>query len=788
MALFGLPLASLILGVPLGVDLAYLNAGANQSSASGTSQIVASGIRLELIQALKAEYDAFAAADKAVIAQALKDEMDTWERERPAEAPPSTIASRGLAAAIFSAPIALPVAGVAYGVRKLAAYLKTRSEAAAAAKAKAAAAAAAAAAAEEKARPLREAKERADLAAATAAALAEAAASKLAAAKSEANAAAQKQLKAAQEAEAMNSKAAEAVAEAARAEAERKAADERRAAAEAEAATAEAGRKTAESKLRAEEAEAAIADMLRARAAAEEAAKAEAAEQAAKAAAAAQVAAAAAEAAEKAKETNDSAAQGEADAAAADAQMAGVEAAADNAAAAASADAAAAPEPAAAPAPSLFAAAPEPAAALGFGTPAAPQPAAALSPPPPPAAPAFGAPAAPAADVSPRREGETAIAYLARLRQEERDKKISDDSARRKQEAAAAAVAKAEAEAAQAAADAVVVEAAKSNNEPISYEVYKRLKDKTGWKENNEVRRETNQYDGLESVFHDYKFLPMEAEKAQMLQGQEVRAAGDAPAEDPEEVARRQRALAAAMATGRLLPAMSVQNGVSPTAAQVAASAAAVPTPFAESPAAPGDPYGAPLLPIPLAAPAAPPAAPAAAPAASASLFSGVPLPPGPSSVKAPLQAAPAAAPEPEAAAALNPASEVSPPVNNLQCDPKAYAVNRQALLDALEHPNKNADIGKLWTAFLDACTMGNSPSVELSRRWLLAKDLNAKKLVIADLVATLRYKMDVLSPELEAKILAEWRKSGGRRRRTTPKRKRVRKARNSTFRRHRKH
>lgn len=117
MAFLGLPFASLILGVPLGVNLAYLSA-ASKTDASGTSQIVASGIRLELGQALKAEYAAFAEADKAVIAKALEEEMDTWKAERPKEEDP-TLGSRALGAlgTVIAAPITLPVAAVSLGVR-----------------------------------------------------------------------------------------------------------------------------------------------------------------------------------------------------------------------------------------------------------------------------------------------------------------------------------------------------------------------------------------------------------------------------------------------------------------------------------------------------------------------------------------------------------------------------------------------------------------------------------------------------------------------------------------------
>jgi hypothetical protein len=120
MAFFGaLPLASLLVqGIPLGVAAWLYSQG--KTGTNGSSQMAASGVQLELSQALKAEYAAFAAADMAVIAKALNDEMETWKNELPKKEDP-TLGSRALGALGFglALPFTAPVAGVAYGVRKL---------------------------------------------------------------------------------------------------------------------------------------------------------------------------------------------------------------------------------------------------------------------------------------------------------------------------------------------------------------------------------------------------------------------------------------------------------------------------------------------------------------------------------------------------------------------------------------------------------------------------------------------------------------------------------------------
>ena len=81
-----IPFASLLVqAVPLGV-LGYLYA-AGKRGENGTTPMAESGVRAELIQALKAEYAAFAEADRAAITKALADEMTTWKTDLPAPEP-----------------------------------------------------------------------------------------------------------------------------------------------------------------------------------------------------------------------------------------------------------------------------------------------------------------------------------------------------------------------------------------------------------------------------------------------------------------------------------------------------------------------------------------------------------------------------------------------------------------------------------------------------------------------------------------------------------------------------
>jgi hypothetical protein len=150
-----IPFVSILSAVPLGIDLAYLYAQSKQG-ANGTTPMADSGIRAELIQALKAEYAAFAAADRAKIAEALTEEMKTWKNNRPKEEAPS-LGSRALQAtgALIAAPIALPIAGVSLLYNATKAELKRRSDAAADAKVKADAAKAAEKVAFEAAAPAR---------------------------------------------------------------------------------------------------------------------------------------------------------------------------------------------------------------------------------------------------------------------------------------------------------------------------------------------------------------------------------------------------------------------------------------------------------------------------------------------------------------------------------------------------------------------------------------------------------------------------------------------------------
>jgi hypothetical protein len=150
-----IPFVSILSAVPLGIDLAYLYAQSKQG-ANGTTPMADSGVRAELIQALKAEYAAFAAADRAKIAKSLQDEMTEWKNKLPKEEAPS-LGSRALQAtgALIAAPIALPIAGVSLLYNATKAELKRRSDAAADAKVKADAAKAAEKVAFEAAAPAR---------------------------------------------------------------------------------------------------------------------------------------------------------------------------------------------------------------------------------------------------------------------------------------------------------------------------------------------------------------------------------------------------------------------------------------------------------------------------------------------------------------------------------------------------------------------------------------------------------------------------------------------------------
>jgi len=132
-----IPFATLLVtGAPLGV-LGYLYAMGKRGE-NGATPMAESGVRAELNQALRAEYAAFAAVDRAKIANALTDEMTKWKNEHPQEEAPS-LGSRALQAtgALIAAPIALPIAGVSLLYNATKAELKRRSDAAAAAKAKA---------------------------------------------------------------------------------------------------------------------------------------------------------------------------------------------------------------------------------------------------------------------------------------------------------------------------------------------------------------------------------------------------------------------------------------------------------------------------------------------------------------------------------------------------------------------------------------------------------------------------------------------------------------------------
>jgi hypothetical protein len=168
-------------------------------------------------------------------------------------------------------------------------------------------------------------------------------------------------------------------------------------------------------------------------------------------------------------------------------------------------------------------------------------------------------------------------------------------------------------------------------------------------------------------------------------------------------------------------------------------------------------------------------------------LVNGVPQPPDTSSVKAPF---PAAVPG-EALAAQTPSQPLSAPTPAASavetCSPTTYLEKRTALIQALESKTNFARVPSLWKEFVDTCLLGNSPPMPVALEWATAgQDPAKQRAALVNLVATLK-KMKVLNDDLEKEIIERWSKTSGgkRRRRMTPKRRRVR---NSTFRRHRKH
>jgi hypothetical protein len=390
----------------------------------------------------------------------------------------------------------------------------------------------------------------------------------------------------------------------------------------------------------------------------------------------------------------------------------------------------------------------------------APPPAAALPPPPPPAAPAFVAPApsaepaAPAAPAAPAPS--PAVAASVGFDISKVPRRALNEMVKEKTEAVRFADRK-RAAAAEAAA-------AKVSGAPISFEVFTLLdyEDKLGWKENEVKRKSYTGPNGRDEIdVYDYKFLPTEAEKIQILQRQ---ADADAPeARQEQEVLDARNAAVIA----------NLQNQ-----AAADASAAEKEKQLTEAGNAAENQRAASAL-------------AAVVPSAAAALANGVPLPPGPSSVKAPVPAA--VVPE-GALAAQTPSQASSTPTPAASaaeiCSPTAYLEKRTALISALESKANFARIPSLWKEFVDTCLLGNSPPMPVALEWAAALQNPAKqRAALENLVATLK-KMDVLNDGLEAEIIQRWTNSSGgkRRRRKTPKRRRVGKARNSTFRRHRKH
>jgi hypothetical protein len=751
MAFFGvLPLTTLLgQGIPLGVA-AWLYSQGNTGT-NGPSQMAASGVQLELSQALKAEYAAFAAADKAVIEQALRDEMTTWKKELRRDDDNATLGSKALGA--LGTLIAAPLMGIAYtatGTYSLIkAKLKERSERAAADKAEAERLRKVAIAAYKATLPARVAAENTRLEAERAENEARAAYNRSEEARAREFEAAHKNNAAASAAAAAGRAAAKAKADAARevanaakaeaaarkAAADRQTAEHKAAAAAATAAAERASRaavaeaeaaKEAKAAAEAEKARAAAeADSAAAAAAAaaaqEAAAAAEKAEADAKAAAEAQAAAEKAEAeAKAAAEKAEAEAKAAAEKAEAEAEarvQAQAEAAAAQAAEEARAAEAAAAQ-AAAPPPSFTPPLPPPARLPPFNGPLPPPlqmptfdplpgapPAAAppaAAPPPPPAP--LSVPALSAASAAPYGPSALPLPLAAPVGEDPMVK---------------------------AAEQAALKEDENDNGETVARRALARIKYARGDSIEDDVGQ-VNVYGSL--------------------------AEGDPAGDGSSKGDWVKYKTADAEGYGQ---SYYIDVYKPKPSAEFAAAALSAPLP------------------------------PAAAPAASASLFSGVPVPPGPSSVKAPLPTA--VVPE-GALAAQTPSQPLSTPTPEAEaleiCSPAKYLEKRTALISALESKKNFARVPLLWKELVDTCLKGNAPPMPLAIEWQEAKkDPTKQQPVLIKFVAYLKGK-GFLNPILEAEIIQRWESSTGgkRRRRTTPKRKRVRKARNSTFRRHRKH
>jgi hypothetical protein len=305
--------------------------------------------------------------------------------------------------------------------------------------------------------------------------------------------------------------------------------------------------------------------------------------------------------------------------------------------------------------------------------------------------------------------------------------------------------------------------AAKVSGAPISFEVFTLLdyEDKLGWKENEVKRKSYTGPNGRDEInVYDYKFLPTEAEKIQILQRQ---ADADAPEarQEQEVLDARNAAVIANLQNQAAADASEAEKEKQLTEAGNAAENQRAASALA-----------------------------AVVPSAAAALANGVPLPPGPSSVKAPLPAA--VVPE-GALAAQTPSQPLSTPTPEAEaletCNKTEYLEKRTALISALESKKNFAKVPLLWKELVDTCLKGNAPPMPLAIEWQEAKkDPTKQQPVLIKFVAYLK-KFGFLNPTLEAEIIQRWESStGGKRRRKTPKRRRVHKARNSTFRRHRKH
>jgi hypothetical protein len=290
--------------------------------------------------------------------------------------------------------------------------------------------------------------------------------------------------------------------------------------------------------------------------------------------------------------------------------------------------------------------------------------------------------------------------------------------------------------------------AAKAKGEAISYDTWRLLspEDRVGWKQNEFQYTDRSGPNGRdENDIYDYKFNPTDAEKIQIAERQAAADVSEAEREaqlkatGEAEKIRELQELEAAAAEEEQMEAQLKATGEAAGAPSRAAEAARAASALA-----------------------------AVAPYAMSALNSATP------DVLA------------NSIAAAAPAAASSAPLDGGVCDNQVYRDEREKLIAALSK-RKVGDIADTWAKMLQACGDLTPPPKSLTAfREAKTRDEQAQAVinVILSLVANKTITQEKANELLAAKPVT----AGKRRRRKTPKRRRARKARNSTFRRHRKH